>query len=139
MTDKSKPVAAKHGKEMSRDELIRAHFDAYSDLVWAKDLEPKFREYDLDADSMRHYREAWNAHTEKRDLDWWQDRVKNSSNDESKAEIAECKEEITALGMLQPGRDQATTGGQTFHDVVNRAGDSERGTPEPTLTKGRKM
>jgi hypothetical protein len=139
MTDKSKPAAATHGREMSRDELIRAHFDAYSDLVWAKDLEPRFREYDLDVDSMRHYREGWNAHTEKRDWAWWQDHVKNWSNDKLNAEIAECTEEIKALGMRQPGRDQATTGGQTFRDIVNRADDSERGTPEPTLTKGRKM
>jgi hypothetical protein len=39
----------------------------------------------------------------------------------------------------KPRRDQAAAGGETFHDIVNRAGDSERGTPEPTLTKGRKM
>jgi hypothetical protein len=41
--------------------------------------------------------------------------------------------------MRQSGRDQATNGGRTFHDIVNRAGDGERSTPEPTLTKGRKM
>jgi hypothetical protein len=65
--------------------------------------------------------------------------VKNSSNDELKAEITECMAEIKALGMRQAVRNQATTGGRTFHDIVNRAGDSERGTPEPTLTKGKEM
>ena len=65
--------------------------------------------------------------------------MRNVSNDKLKAEIAGCMEEIKALGTAPIGRDQATTGGQTFHDIVNRAGDGERSTPEPTLTKGRKM
>jgi hypothetical protein len=137
MTDRVKSGAQK--LEMSREQLVRAHFDAYSDLVWAQSLEPKFTEYDLDPESMLRYRDQWNAHTEKRDWEWWQNHVKNWSNDKLKAEIAECMEEIKALGMRQPGRDQATTGGHTFHDIVNRAGDGERSTPEPTLTKGRKM
>jgi len=139
MIDRAKPAAAKPGQEMSREQLVRAHFDAYSDLVWAEHLAPKFTEYGLAPESMRRYREAWNAHTEKRDWAWWQDHVKDWSNNKLKAEIAEWMDEIKALGTRQAVRDQATTGGQTFHDIVNRAGDCERGTREPTLIKGKEM
>lgn len=137
MNDKVTSGAAK--PEMSRDQLVRAHFEVQRDLHWETTLEPRFRRHHVDADAMRHYREAWNVFSEDRDWNWWKDEARHSSNEELKTEIAECMEEIKALGMRQPGRDQATTGGETFHDIVNRAGDGERGTPEPTLTKGRKM
>ena len=66
MSDSLKGGAEK--REMSRDQLVRANFDAYSDLEWVKNLEPKFRQYHLDAEALRHYREAWNAHTWRREI-----------------------------------------------------------------------
>jgi hypothetical protein len=138
MTDRVKPGVQK--PEMSRDDLVRAHFEVHRDLEWSKELEPKFREYNASPDAMRHYREAWIVFMEDRDWEYWRDDVtRRSSNEELKAEVAERVAEIKGLEMRQSARDQATTGGQTFHDIVNRAGDSERGTPEPTLTKGKQM
>jgi hypothetical protein len=132
MTEKVNPGAQK--PEMSREQLVRANFEAYGDLVWAQN-EPKFREeYHLDPEAMRRYREAWNAHSEKRDWEWWQRRVANQPDTELKAEIAECMAEIKAIERRLPARHQATTDGQTFHDILNRAGDGERITPEPALT-----
>jgi hypothetical protein len=139
MTDRAKSAAAKQGQEMSRDDVVRAHFEVQRDLHWVATLEPRFRGHTPNPDAMRHYREAWNAFAEDRDWSWWKEEARHYSNDELKAEITECMAEINALGMRQSARDQATTGGQTFHDIANRAGDGERGTPEPTLTKGRKI
>ena len=104
-------------------------------------MEPRLKEYDLNSDAMKPYRDAWNAFVEKRDWDWWWDETRRSSNEVLKAEIAECKADMKAREMRQLVRDQATTGGPTFHDIINRAGDGERSTPEPALTptKGREM
>jgi hypothetical protein len=137
MTDRVKSGVQK--PEMSREQLVRTHFEVHRDLEWSKELEPRFRKYNPNPDAMRHYREAWVVFMEDRDGDEWWDLMRKVSNDELKREIAGCVAELKALGMRQPGRDKATTGGRTFHDIVNRGGDGERGTPEPTLTKGRKM
>ena len=51
MSDKAKAV--KPGEGMTREQLVRAHFDAYSDLAWKEHLEPKFERSGLDADAMR--------------------------------------------------------------------------------------
>src|SRR5262249_28403038 len=92
-------ILCHNGRAMSmdRDELIRVHFDAYSDLVWVKDLEPKFKAARLDTAEMEEYREAWRGHTEARDWDWWLDKVKGMSNVELQREIAECRAEIDAF------------------------------------------
>jgi hypothetical protein len=104
MSDKAK--AAKPGEGMTREELVRAHFDAYSDLAWKRYLEPKFEQCDLDADSMRRYRQEWNAYTEKRDWAWWQNNIMNVSNDELKAEMAKRHQEIEAIDMRRSTRDR---------------------------------
>jgi hypothetical protein len=46
---------------------------------------------------MRHYREAWTAFAEDRDLSWWKEEARHYSNEELKAEIAECLEELKRL------------------------------------------
>lgn len=92
MSGKTKP-----GEGMSRDQLVRANFDAYSDLAWKEILEPKLLRYDLDPDAMRDYRQQWNAYTEKRDWAWWQDHVAQEPDEQLKAEIAECQEKIETI------------------------------------------
>jgi hypothetical protein len=82
---------------MDRDKLVRAHLDAYSDLTWAKELEPKFRQYNLDEAEMKEHREAWNRHTEARDWQWWLNHVKDTPDAKLREEIAECKAEIAAI------------------------------------------
>jgi len=82
---------------MDRDKLIGAHFDAYSDLVWVTNLEPKFKDAQLSAPEMEEYRQAWKGHTEARDWDWWQEKVKGMSDSELQREIAECHAEIASF------------------------------------------
>jgi hypothetical protein len=89
---------------MDRAELVRANFDAYSDLEWVTYLEPKFRQYDLSAAELKALREAWNRHTEARDWDWWQEHTKGRSDAELRKDIAECRAEITAF--REQGRDR---------------------------------
>jgi hypothetical protein len=137
MTDRTNSGAEK--PEMDRGQLVRTHFEAYRDLMWADAMEPRLKGYDLNSDAMKPYRGAWNAFVEERDWGWWRHETRRLSNKELKTEIAECLDEIKALGTRQAVRDQPTTGARTFHDIVNRAGDSERGAPEPTLVKGRTM
>ena len=85
MSDKAK--AAKSGEGMTREQLVRAHFAAYSDLTWKQYLEPKFDDYNLDADAVREYRRQWNAHTEKRDWQWWQNHVKDDRTKSCRARL----------------------------------------------------
>jgi hypothetical protein len=128
-------------QETPRNQLVRANFEAYRDLKWADAIEPRLKGHDLNSDEMKAYRDEWNAFVEKRDWDWWRHETRRSSNEELKAEIAECMDEIKALGARHVVRDRATTGGSTLHDIINRAGDGERIAPEPMLTpsKGRDM
>jgi hypothetical protein len=95
MSDKA--TAAKPGEGMTREQLVRAHFDAYSDLAWKQYLEPDFERSGLGADAMRDYRQQWNAYTEKRDWAWWQNEVANVSNDDLKAEMAKCHQKIETI------------------------------------------
>jgi hypothetical protein len=92
-----KAKAVKPGEGMTREQLVRAHFDAYSDLAWKEHLEPKFERSGLGADAMRDYRQQWNAYTEKRDWAWWVQNAAQMSNDELRADIAECHEKIEAI------------------------------------------
>ena len=132
MSDRLRAGAEK--REMSRDELVCAHFDAYSDLEWVKNLEPKFRRYHLDADELRHHREAWYAHTEKRDWEWWQDHVKGCSNEKLMAEIDECMAEIKSLEMRQLAPDEAAkTARRSLKEILNS--DAVQPSAEPTHTQ----
>jgi hypothetical protein len=119
-------------QEMSRDQLVRAEFEAYRDLEWAKNLEPKFRRYHLDSEELRHYREAWNARTENRDWEWWQDHVKGWSNEKLMAEINECMQEIKALQMRQSAHEPTQGVGRTFLQILSA--DDGMPSPEPGQT-----
>jgi hypothetical protein len=129
MSDKVKPQA----QEMSRDQLVRANFEAYRDLQWAKNLEPKFEQYDLNAEGIRHFRKEWNAHTEENDWAWWQKRVKNESDGKLKAEIAECLAEIKAIEACRPVLGPIEAVGRAFLKILN--GDNGQPLAEPTQTE----
>jgi hypothetical protein len=81
---------------MDRHKLIGAHFDAYSDLKWVTDLEPKFKANLWDTAEIEEFREAWRGLSEARDWDSWQEKVKGMSDAELKREIAECHAEIAS-------------------------------------------
>jgi hypothetical protein len=140
MSDKAATNKAKSGDGMSRDQLVRAHFDSYSDLTWKQHLEPKFDDYDVDADSMRGYRQQWNAYTEKRDWAWWVQNTAQMSTDELKAEMAKCHEEIAAIDMRRSARDPAQTQ-SAFQAILNgdSLGKDRLLELAPTRTKTREM
>lgn len=79
---------------MDRNKLIRAHFEAYGELVWVTNLEPKFSQYNMDAAEIKEYREAFKWHAHDRDWDWWQEKVKGMSDAELQRDIAKCRTEI---------------------------------------------
>ena len=113
---------------MDRDQLIRAHFDAYSDFAWVTYLEPWLSQYKLDAAEMKEYREAWKGHAEARDWDWWQEKVKGMSDADLQREIAECHAEIDAFRKRQ----------EPCHERLHRimGGDDEK-QPVQQATKDR--
>jgi hypothetical protein len=133
-----KVTAHKPGEGMTREQLVRAHFDAYSDLTWKQYLEPKFDQYHLDADAMREYRRQWNAYTEKRDWAWWQDNVANDSNDKLQAEIASCRGKIEAIDMRRLTHDIARS---AFQAILSDDSLSDDRSPElaPVRAKTREM
>ena len=57
-----------------REQLVRRNFEAYRDLTWIEDLEPKFRERGIGGNELQAFREEWNEHAELRDWPWWQER-----------------------------------------------------------------
>jgi len=138
MSDKARAVEP--GEGMTREQLVRAHFNAYGDLTWKEHLEPKFEQAGLDADSMRRYRQEWDAYTEKRDWAWWQNNVANDSNDKLQGEIARCHEEIEAIDRRRASRAR-DHGSSAFQDILS--GDNlDRGrSPEvaPARTKTQVM
>jgi hypothetical protein len=120
---------------MDRHTLVRAHFDAYSDLLWATDLEPKFRQYDLSAAELKEYREAWNRHAEARDWDWWQETAKGMSEAELRKEIAECQAEIAALRKEGPGLPEAADAGG-YHRMLKQYADAGANPKPPEKERG---
>jgi hypothetical protein len=139
MTDRVKSGAQK--PEMSREQLVRAHFEAHRDLMWADAMEPRLKGYDLNGDAMKPYREAWNAFVEKRDWEWWRDETRRSTNDELKAEIGDCLRELKSREMRQSVHGRADTGRQSFYEILNREESTEARRTEPmqTLSKEKQM
>jgi hypothetical protein len=117
---------------MDRDELIRAHFDAYTDLLWVTNLEPKFKAAHWDAGEMKEYREAWKGHTEIRDWDWWLEKVKDIPNTELLRDIAECHAQIDTF------RKGTETDRERFQRIM--AGkDEKQPVQQVTKERGREM
>src|SRR6266581_5824771 len=99
---------------MDREKLIRAHFDAYSDLEWAKDLEPKFRAEGVDGASLDGCRKVWKSYSEDRDWGWWLDSTRTLSDAELKEEIQECRAEISVI----VSKCQGQNGQDAFQQIL---------------------
>jgi hypothetical protein len=139
MSDKGK--AARPGVGMTREQLVRAHFDGYRDLIWKEVLEPKFDDYDLNADSMRQYRQQWNAYTEKRDWAWWVQNAARMSNNELKSDIAECHDKIEAIDGRRLPPELRKRVQSAFQEILNGDNlDKDRSIElAPARTKSREM
>jgi hypothetical protein len=123
----------------SRDELIRADFEAYRDLTWWETLEPRFREQGIDASAMAGFREAWNRHAENRDWAWWQNEAKHYSDAELDGMRKDCIELLDAIGVLQSRRDKAAREQEAFRQVLSGTRKKEEKPQEQSKDKGREM
>jgi hypothetical protein len=95
---------------MDRAKLVRAHFAAYSDLTWARELEPKFRAQGVTGAELERFRAAWNRHTERRDWEWWQEQTAKQSNAVLEKEIRECREAIASLALTREETNEERAG-----------------------------
>jgi hypothetical protein len=120
---------------MTREQLVRAHFEAFSNLEWAKYLEPKFRLCGFGEDEMLRYRDDWNAYTKKRDWKWWQNHTKTCSDEKLRAEIVECRAAIKALGTPAQASDRASH--QAFKRILGSDTVQPDAEPAPTPVKTR--
>lgn len=111
---------------MKREQLVRAHFDAYSDLVWAEDLEPKFRAQGVTGAALEGFRAAWDRYTERRDWEWWQEHTAKTSNATLAKEIEECREEIAAIGLRRQHEKEPNAFERTLKRYAERATPPEK-------------
>jgi hypothetical protein len=96
MSDKTKATNPSEG--MSREQLVREHFELHRDWTWMFELGPRFKDYNPSPEAMRHFWEAWVAFTEDRDWEHWRnDATRHSSNEELQAEIRKLREDIKAF------------------------------------------
>jgi hypothetical protein len=84
-----------------RAQLVRRNFEAYRDLVWIEDLEPKFRERGVEGKELQSFREAWNEHAEIRDWAWWQQDSANRPSGRLEDEIMDITDRLDQLGCLR--------------------------------------
>jgi hypothetical protein len=120
-----------------RKELIRAHFEAYRDLVWAETLEPKLRESGVDAAAMNIFRNAWNDYVEGRDWDWWKDETRRVPNEELDDQRMDCLDKLDALAILARQREWAKDSPLTLQEVRDNAAAKQDLSPERTQTHDR--
>lgn len=111
-----------------RQLLIRRHFEAYRDLSWFEDLEPRFRERGIEGKELQTFREAWNEHAQIRDWDWWQKKTARTPSGRLEDEIMDITERLDQLGCLrwqqeQKQRNQAGLESyqQMLEEAINRA------------------
>lgn len=119
-----------------REQLVRRHFEAYRDLTWIEDLEPKFREHGVGGKELQSFREAWNEHAELRDWPWWQKETTRTPSGGLEDEIMDITDRLDQLGGLrwlheQQHRDQGGMQNyqQMLAEATNRepANDNEKG------------
>lgn len=122
---------------MDREKLIRAHFDAYSDLTWAETLEPKFMAEGVEGAELEGFRQAWNRYTEGRDWEWWLEHTAEASDAKLNEEIQECKAEISVIVSKRQGKN----GQGALQEILNGTAGVERQPQEQSKTHetGREM
>lgn len=89
-----------------RQILVRRNFEAYRDLTWFAELEPKFRERGIEGKELQSFREMWNEHAEKRDWEWWQKETARKASGRLKDEIMDITDRLDQLGCLTWLEDQ---------------------------------
>ncbi len=110
-----------------RELLVRRNFEAYRDLMWFEELEPKFRERGIDGKELQSFREAWNDHAEIRDWAWWQKESAGKANGILEDEIMDITDRLDALGCMrwleeqkQHNQDASSSYRQILTDAVGR-------------------
>jgi hypothetical protein len=140
MTDRANSATATESAAMSRKELVRAHFEAYRDLMWAEAMEPRLKGCGANAEVMKPYREAWNAFVEDRDWDWWRDEVRRTSDAELEKQLVDCIGELRSMGPQECQQGRTTTR-LTFNEILHGEGSGHERTvePMPEVTREKQM
>lgn len=99
-----------------REIMVRRNFEAYRDLIWIEELEPKFRERGMDNKQVQLFREAWNEHTEIKDWPWWQQETANTSNERLDDEIMDITDRLDQLAALRWLQERS----QNYRDTFDR-------------------
>jgi hypothetical protein len=78
----------------SRDEVICAYFDAYSEFQWVTKVEPKFKAALWEPAEIEDFRGAWMALAEAKEWDWWREKVIGKSEADLERDIADLRAQI---------------------------------------------
>jgi hypothetical protein len=122
---------------MNRNEVIRAQFDAYSDLVWVEDLLPKLQRYGIEGEQLNNYREAWYRRTFARDWEWWQEESKKSSTQELRDDLADIARKLDALGVEQWWKRKGTHDVNKVQEILDSVTNGKAPEQEQTRTQER--
>ena len=120
-----------------REQLVRRHFEAYRDLTWFEDLEPKFREYGVEGKQLQSFREAWNERAEQRDWAWWQKEVARTPNERLEDELMDITDRLDALGCLRWQEEQRQRDQDAMRDYQQMLADAASRAPANDNQKGR--
>jgi len=120
----------------AREQLVRRHFEAYRDLTWFEELEPKFREQGIDGKQLQSFREAWNERAEIRDWEWWRKETALKPSERLEDEIMDITDRLDQLGSLRwleekKGREQ-----HAVQDYQRILADAARLTPANDNSRG---
>jgi hypothetical protein len=83
-----------------RQALVRRNFEAYRDLIWFEELEPKFRVRGIEGKELQSFHEMWNEHAERRDWAWWQKETARKACGRLEDEIMDIIDRLDQLGCL---------------------------------------
>jgi hypothetical protein len=84
-----------------RELLVRRNYEAYRDLVWFDQLEPKFREQRIEGEVLQAFRDEWNKHAETRDWAWWKKETADKPSDRLEDEIMDITYRLDQIGSIR--------------------------------------
>src|SRR5262249_35849823 len=99
-----------------RNILVRRNFEAYRDLTWFEQLEPKYRERGIEGRELQAIREAWNEHVDKRDWAWWQEKSAGESSSQLEDQIMDITDRLDQLGCLKWQKECAQAAQRAAND-----------------------
>jgi hypothetical protein len=120
-----------------RDKLVRRHFEAYRDLTWFEELEPKFREQGVEGKQLQSFREAWNEHAEVRDWAWWQKETARTPSGRLEDEIMDITDRLDQIGSLMWQQEKSQRNQTAEREYQQMLAETARLSPVNDNQKGR--